>query len=53
MSTSSIIAAVLAVSCAIIHRNVIKALITRQPLPKAPKWHCWLPKKCRQETDKA
>ena len=51
MSANSIIwiiIAILVVCCSFTHRRVIKALITRQPMPKAPKWHCWLPKECRR-----
>ena len=43
-----IIVAVLVACCCFTHRRVIKAIFTRQPMPKAPKWHCWLPKKCRR-----
>ena len=25
-----------------IHRNVIKALVNGEELPKAPKWHIWV-----------
>lgn len=39
--TRSIIAA-MAICCCFTHRRVIKALITHQPMPKAPKWHCWV-----------
>ena len=33
---------------AIIHRRVIKSLIKFKFMPKAPKWHIWLPKKLRR-----
>ncbi len=33
----------------IIHRWVIKAVLTHNSLPKAPKWHVWLPKNMRRD----
>lgn len=43
-----IIAAILVVCCCYTHRRVIKALIRREPMPKAPKWHCWVRKENRR-----
>ncbi|MBQ7992744.1 MAG: hypothetical protein IJM63_01105 [Solobacterium sp.] len=34
--------------CTFVHRNVIKAIIKKEPLPKAPKWHCWVPEENRR-----
>ena len=51
MSTGGIIGiiiAVLAVCCCFTHRRVIKALIKHEPMPKAPKWHCWVKKENRR-----
>ena len=51
MSTGTIIwiiVALLVVCCCYTHRRVIKALIKHEPMPKAPKWHCWVPKKNRR-----
>jgi hypothetical protein len=42
-----IVLAVLIGTSSIVHRHVIKNLIQRKPLGKAPKWHVWLPKKMR------
>ena len=33
---------VMAVCCLFVHRRVIKALLKHEPMPKAPKWHCWV-----------
>ena len=35
--------------CCFVHRRVIKALLKHEPMPKAPKWHCWIPKKNRRD----
>lgn len=43
-----IIAVLSAVCCCIVHRRVIKALIKGEEMPKAPKWHCWVPKDKRR-----
>ncbi len=43
-----VIVAVLAVCCCFTHRRVIKALLAHEPMPKAPKWHCWVPKEKRR-----
>ena len=51
MSTGGIIGiivAVLVVCCCFTHRRVIKALIRHEPMPKAPKWHCWVKKENRR-----
>lgn len=24
------------------HRRVFRALVNNEPMPKAPKWHCWV-----------
>ena len=39
---------VLAVCCLFTHRRVIRALVTHEPMPKAPKWHCWVKKENRR-----
>ncbi len=37
-----IVALALCVCCLFTHRRVIRALIKHEPMPKAPKWHCWV-----------
>ena len=37
------------VCCAYTHRRVIKAMITGEEMPKAPKWHCWVPEDKRRD----
>ncbi|MBQ9046462.1 MAG: hypothetical protein IJ120_01055 [Solobacterium sp.] len=44
-----VIILVLVIACAIVHRNVITALIKGTPMPKAPKWHVWVPAEKRRE----
>lgn len=44
-----IVVVVLAACCCIIHRRVISALIKHEPMPKAPKWHCWVKKENRRD----
>ena len=39
---------VLTLCCLFAHRRVIKALITQEEMPKAPKWHCWVKKENRR-----
>ena len=51
MSTGGIIGIIIAVlmlCCCFTHRRVIKALINHEPMPKAPKWHCWVKKENRR-----
>ena len=43
-----IIVAILVVCCCFTHRRVIRALIKGEPMPKAPKWHCWVKKENRR-----
>ena len=43
-----IVVAVLLVCCCITHRRVIRALVKHEPMPKAPKWHFWVPEKDRR-----
>jgi len=45
----AIVVGVLIICCCIVHRRAIKALITKQPMPKAPKWHVWVKKENRKE----
>ncbi|MBO4680099.1 MAG: hypothetical protein J5626_10580 [Lachnospiraceae bacterium] len=33
--------------CLGVHFRVIKSLVTGSPMPKAPKWHCWVKKENR------
>ena len=40
--------AVLMTCCTFVHRHVIRAIIKKEPLPKAPSWHCWVPEKNRR-----
>ena len=35
--------------CCFTHRRVIKALIRHEPMPKAPKWHCWVKPENRRD----
>ena len=43
-----IVICALIVSCLFTHRRVIRALIKHEPMPKAPKWHCWVKKENRR-----
>ena len=44
MKPAIIIGAVAIVGCcAYTHRRVIKAVIKHEEMPKAPKWHFWVP----------
>ena len=44
-----IIVCALIVCCAFVHRRVIKALINHEEMPKAPKWHVWVPENKRRD----
>ncbi len=47
MKSGSVILTVvcaLLLCCGFTHRRVIRALIQHEPMPKAPKWHCWVKK---------
>ena len=35
------IGAVSMIGCAIVHRRVIGAMLTGEPLPEPPAWHTW------------
>lgn len=51
MNTGTIvwsIVALLIACCGLIHRRLIQALIKHEPVPKAPKWHCWVKKENRR-----
>ena len=51
MSTGTVIlivVAVLIVCCCFTHRRVIRALVKHEPMPKAPKWHVWVPRDGRR-----
>ncbi len=37
------------VCCAAVHRRVIKAVVTGSEMPKAPKWHVWVPEDKRRD----
>jgi hypothetical protein len=39
----------MAACCAYTHRRVIKAMVTGEEMPKAPKWHCWVPEDKRRD----
>lgn len=41
-------ACALTAGCAYVHRNVIKALIEGEPIPKAPDWHFWVKEENRR-----
>ena len=43
-----IVVAVLVVCCCFTHRRVIRALLKHEPMPKAPKWHVWVPRTGRR-----
>ena len=34
--------------CLYVHRNAIAAAVKGEEMPKAPKWHCWVPKEMRR-----
>ncbi len=42
------IVCLLVACCCYTHRRVIRALIMGEPMPKAPNWHCWVPKEYRR-----
>lgn len=42
------VGALLVLCCGFTHRRVIKAVIKGEEMPKAPAWHCWLPKDKRR-----
>lgn len=44
-----IVVCILVLCCCFTHRRVIKALITKSPMPKAPKWHFWVKPENRRE----
>ena len=51
MKTKHVVIIVLLIlfgGCLFVHRRVIKALITGEPMPKAPNWHCWVPEENRR-----
>ena len=51
MSTGAIIAMIVVVLlalCCYTHRRVIRAALRHEPMPKAPKWHCWVKKENRK-----
>ena len=48
LSTIILIIVCIMVVCCYTHRRVIRALIKHEPMPKAPKWHCWVPKEKRR-----
>ena len=39
--------------CAYTHRRVIRSLVTGEPMPKAPNWHCWVPAEQRRNAKEA
>ncbi len=45
---AAIILCPLILCCLYTHRRVIKALVKNEPMPKAPKWHCWVKKENRR-----
>ena len=46
--TAAIIICLLILCCCFTHRRVIRALIRKKPVPKAPKWHFWVKKENRR-----
>ena len=42
---------VLLICCGIVHRNVLKSLITGSEMPEAPEWHVWVPKEGRRSSN--
>ena len=38
----SALVAAMAGCCVYTHRRVIHAWLNGEPMPKAPKWHCWV-----------
>ncbi len=45
-----LVIAVLLACCAFVHRRVIRALIKGEEMPKAPKWHTWVPEDKRRDS---
>ena len=45
----AIVVGVLLICGCIVHRRVIKAIFTKSPTLKAPKWHVWVKKENRRE----
>ena len=43
-----IVICILVVCCVFTHRRVIKALLGKGPMPKAPAWHFWVKKENRR-----
>lgn len=35
--------------CLYTHRRVIKAVVSGEPMPKAPKWHVWVKEENRRD----
>ena len=44
-----IVAIFLIACCAYTHRRVIAALVAGNEMPKAPKWHFWVPEDKRRD----
>jgi hypothetical protein len=42
VKAAGITACTLIICCGIVHRRVIKSMITGKDMPKAPKWHIWV-----------
>lgn len=43
-----IVICILIVCCCFTHRHVIRALLKKEPMPKAPNWHFWVKKENRR-----
>ena len=43
-----IVIVILMACCPFTHRRVIKAVLKKEPMPKAPNWHFWVPKDQRR-----
>jgi hypothetical protein len=43
-----LVPALLLGGCGFTHRRVVHAWLNGEPMPKAPKWHCWVKPKNRR-----
>ncbi len=44
-----VVGCVLVAGCAFTHRRVIKAAVSGEEMPKAPKWHVWVKPENRRD----
>ena len=48
-SILKIVLILLGLCCLFTHRRVIKAFIKHEPMPMAPRWHCWVKEENRRK----